>query len=312
MFQKYNYVYEVYKQKSFTKAAEKLFISQPSLSVAIKNIEKQIGSPLFVRSNSEIRLTEVGEIYIDSVKKIIAIENEFDTKLSDINDLSTGHISVGGSNFVCSYILPRIINRFNELHSNIEISLFEENSTNLKDMDIDILVDNLDSGVSDFKYFSLLSENILLCVSKYNPINEKLKEFRILPLDIKNKKIDISKMPAVPFSFFSDEKFILLKKGNDMYNHALAAFESSGIFPQVSFSVDQLNTSFALTESNLGISFMTDTLIKYTNRLPDVVLYKFDNSMKNRKLYIAYRENKYCTKAMTEFIKITREMIKDS
>ncbi len=312
MFQKYNYVYEVYKEESFTKAAEKLFISQPSLSVAVKNIEKEIGSPLFVRNSNKIKLTEVGEIYIDSVKKIMAVEKEFETKLSDLNELTTGHISVGGSNFVCSYILPKIINKFNEIHPNVQISLFEENSTNLKDMDIDIIVDNLDAGTNNFKHFPLLNENILMCVSKHNSINDKLKEFQIRPADLKDKKVNISKFKPIPFSFFINEKFILLKKGNDMYNHAMSVFENSGLTPEIAFSVDQLNTSFALTESNLGVSFVTDTLIKYTNRLPDVVLYKFNNTIKNRKLYIAYKENKYCTKAMTEFIRITRETIKDS
>ena len=72
MFSKYGYVYEVYKERNFTRAAEKLFISQPSLSVAIKNIEKKIGADLFERMGNNVRLTEVGEAYIASTKQIIA------------------------------------------------------------------------------------------------------------------------------------------------------------------------------------------------------------------------------------------------
>ena len=58
MFSKYNYVYQVYKEGNFTRAAEKLFISQPSLSVAIKNIEKKLGADLFERMGNSVKLTE--------------------------------------------------------------------------------------------------------------------------------------------------------------------------------------------------------------------------------------------------------------
>ena len=80
MFSKFKYVYMLYKEGNFTRAAEKLFISQPSLSVAIKNIEKEIGAELFERTGSGVRLTEVGGEYVAAIEKIIAVENEFKSK----------------------------------------------------------------------------------------------------------------------------------------------------------------------------------------------------------------------------------------
>ena len=65
-----DYIFEVYREKSFTKAANKLFISQPALSAAIKKIEKNIGHELFDRSSNPIKLTEAGEIYIKSIEEI--------------------------------------------------------------------------------------------------------------------------------------------------------------------------------------------------------------------------------------------------
>ena len=66
MFQGMKYVYEVYKEKSFSKAAASLFISQPSLSANVKRIENRIGSPIFDRSTKPLQLTEVGEHYIQA------------------------------------------------------------------------------------------------------------------------------------------------------------------------------------------------------------------------------------------------------
>lgn len=69
MFQGMEYVYEVYKEKSFSKAAASLFISQPSLSANVKRIEKRIGCPIFDRSTKPLQLTECGRKYIESVER---------------------------------------------------------------------------------------------------------------------------------------------------------------------------------------------------------------------------------------------------
>ena len=73
MFSKIQYVYILYKEQSFTKAAEKLNVSQPYLSAAIKRIEKQIGAPLFERKFSSVRPTKVGYEYLQAAEKIMDI-----------------------------------------------------------------------------------------------------------------------------------------------------------------------------------------------------------------------------------------------
>lgn len=70
MFVWKKYVYEVYKERSFTKAAQNLYISQPSLSARIKKIEEIIGEPLFDRSTTPLQLTEVGKVYIEAAEEI--------------------------------------------------------------------------------------------------------------------------------------------------------------------------------------------------------------------------------------------------
>ena len=99
MFQGMKYVYEVYKEKSFSKAAASLFISQPSLSANVKRIENRIGSPIFDRSTKPLQLTEVGEHYIQAIEKIMDIENNLKNFIRDLGDLKTGTLNIGGSNF---------------------------------------------------------------------------------------------------------------------------------------------------------------------------------------------------------------------
>ena len=103
MFQGMHYVYEVYKEMSFSKAARNLFISQPSLSAAVKKAEKQIGFPIFDRSSNHIQLTELGKEYIRSIEIIMDVETGFQNYINDMKELKSGTIAIGGTNlFACS------------------------------------------------------------------------------------------------------------------------------------------------------------------------------------------------------------------
>ena len=313
MFAKYDYVYQVYKERSFTKAAEKLFISQPSLSAAIKNIEKKLGAELFERTGSGVRLTEIGREYISATEKIISVENEFANKVNDIYNLETGHITVGGTNYLSSYVLPKIINRFATLYPKIEVTLVEANSGSLssliKNEQVDIIIDSFDNTMDEYEGYSLVSERILLCVPEDRKINEKLKAFQISPDSIYNGTVALDSVEPVPIEVFKDEKFILLKCGNDMYNRAMNIFNKSDVEPQVAFSVDQLNISYALVDSGMGLCFATDTLFKYGKFRKNVLLYNVGEENCSRTLYIAHKRNKYCTRAMAEFIRVAKEVI---
>ncbi len=313
MFKKYDYVYAVYKEKSFTKAAEKLFISQPSLSAAVKNIENKIGAPLFERSGHGAILTEVGEEYIVACKKMISAENDFVAKLHDIYNLESGHIAVGGTNYLSSYIIPGIINRFKALYPKIDVTLFEAKSLTLSEMlkndEIDIILDSFDTVPDTFFGSPLKKEKIFLCVPASWGINKGLEEYRIFPGDIYNNR-KLHTISPVPIDAFRACDFVLLKSGNDMHLRAMKIFEESNICPKVSFSVDQLNISYALTESGMGACFQTDTFFRYTNFGDKVCLYKLSSVHAARTLYITYNKHKYVTNAMNRFIDVAKEIIK--
>ena len=111
MFQGMRYVYEVYKEMSFSKAARNLFISQPSLSAAVKKEEVQIGFPIFDRSSNPIQLTDLGKEYIRSIEIIMDVENGFQNYINDMRELKSGSLSIGGTNLFTSYVLPPLISR---------------------------------------------------------------------------------------------------------------------------------------------------------------------------------------------------------
>ena len=94
MFRSMDYVYEVYKEKSFTVAAKNLYISQPALSAAIKKVEQKIGTELFDRNSNPIALTDAGRAYIKAVEKIYCVQKDFVYELNDLDQSKTGYLSV--------------------------------------------------------------------------------------------------------------------------------------------------------------------------------------------------------------------------
>ena len=313
MFTKIDYVYAVYKEKSFTQAAKKLFISQPSLSAAIKTVEKSVGAPLFERTNNNITLTEVGREYISAAEKILRIRDDFTNRINDICNLEIGKISVGSTNYISTYILTEIINAFSNRFPKIEISLTEANSSSLLQMmeneAIDLIIDSFDDSLKDFQCYRLTNERILLCVPKDKAINERLIEYAINPEHILDCTANFSKVPSVSIKEFIDESFVMLKDGNDIALYANQAFTKASITPKVCFSVDQMNISYALANAGMGLCFVTDTMFKSSQYTNNVVLYNISECEPTRTLYMTHKINKYCTRTISEFIKMAKEII---
>lgn len=314
MFKKYEYVYAVYKTGSFTKAAQSLYISQPSLSVAIQNIEKQVGAPLFERAGTKVTLTEIGEEYIKSAQKIMNVEKDFENRLNDIYSLETGEITVGGTNYLSSYVLPKVINKFSFLYPKIKVNLVEANSKSLVEMmleeKVDVIVDSFDENMDEYVGHRLKNEQIFLCVPKEFKINDALKEYQILPHQIYENSVNLEDVPPVDIKTFRKEPFILLKNGNDMFYRAQGIFEKAKIIPKVLLWVDQMNISYSLCDSGMGCCFLTDTLFKFGKFSDSVILYKVEKRHSTRTLYVTHKKNIYIKKASQKFIELAKEMIK--
>ena len=103
------YIYEVYRQKSFSRAAKKLFISQPALSNIVKRVERGLGARIFDRSTIPLTVTREGDYYIRSIETILQVERNIDAFFDDIGKLNCGSLSIGASVYFCSFVLPEMV-----------------------------------------------------------------------------------------------------------------------------------------------------------------------------------------------------------
>ena len=311
MFENMDYIYEVYKEGSFSKAAKNLYISQPSLSASVRRVEDKVGYPIFDRSTKPLRVTEVGRKYIDSMLSIKRIERDFSDYINDYGELKTGSLRLGGTNLVSSLIAPKIINRFVEKYPLIVPELSEGKTADLEEMlnggAVDMVIDYSFFSFDDYDYQKLTDEHLVLTVPKSFPVNSDLEKYRLDPADVRNGTDLSSPVPAVPLEAFRDVPFVLLKKMNDTYRRALKICAEAGFEPVVSFLAEQQMTAWHVCYSGLGAAFVSSLLLSRVSPNPEVVFYKVDSSLIHRQLCILWKRERYLTRAMQEFTRIALE-----
>ena len=314
MFKYADYIYKIYEEQSFTQAANKLFISQPSLSAAVKKAETELGFKIFVRGVVPIMLTDAGRAYIKAIEEVRRVERNLLNFVENLNSLNVGDISVSGAAFISSFILPKVIMEFSKRYPKINISFLESNSINLQEKlsaeEIDILID-YDFDSRFFEVYPLKEEVILLAVPKESGINEKIEIDAFAAEEIIEGKHLNEAVSSVDLSVLSQEKFILLKPGNNMQKKSSMICAHYGFIPQASINVDQLMTAYNIASSGMGITFTTDTVVQSASDGGNLAFYKIKSIHASRTLYIAHKKKRYVSPAVREFIKIAEEIYRD-
>lgn len=313
MFVWKKYVYEVYKERSFTKAAQNLYISQPSLSARIKKIEEIVGEPLFDRSTTPLQLTEVGKVYIEAAEEITQIEQRVENYINDLAGLKTGNLAVGASTLFAAYVVPSLITQFNQKFPDVHIQLIEGNTAELEEM---LGSNALDFVIDNYHYDSILynkelycEENILLAVPKHFAVNEELGMYQLSYKNIKNKNYLNQKYPAVPLGRFADLPFIMLTQGNDTRTRGDRLCRNVGFKPNIVLEFNQQSTAYMASSTQLGATFISDILVSQLPTFENLVYYKLDGEEAKRKVFFYYKTHKYKTRVMEEFVRMMHEQI---
>ncbi len=305
MFKYADYIYEIYKEKNFSKAAKNLFISQPALSATVRKLEEELNVQLFDRSTSPISLTLEGKAYIEAIEEIFSIKRNYENYIIDVSNLKVGNISISGANFISSYVLPKIIVPFSKKYPSINIELLESNSKTLVqeliDENIDLLID-YNPDETNIVSYPLFDETILLCVPKNYNINSKFSKFSLNNDDILSDKHLSGDAKRIKITDFKDEAFLMMKSGNSMNYHGFKICHEAGFEPETSIYFDQLMTSYNMAASGLGVCFVTDTLIKEVAPSDTLLYYNIDSNHAKRTVYLLHKKKRYINKVIREFM----------
>lgn len=311
--QQIEYVLTLAEEKSFSRAAQKLYVTQPSLSQFIKNLENELHVQIFDRSTSPIRLTPAGEAFVNAARKIKAVEEELYQEIADLTNLKTGELKIGTSPFRASCLLPKSIAKFHELYPGITIHILEGGPNTLEEAAMDGSIDlYLSTGPFDKNHFhaeELAVEQLYLAVPPDSPINNGLEAYRVSDYDIKTDSVKLHKTPYIDLSIFHSAPFIFVRQNQKLHDTASEFCLSAGFNPYIILYSERLETAFSWTLAGLGSTFIPDFLIKFGNYEKHPVYYKLNHPKAARNLCIAYRKNRYLSRVAVEYIELLKQLI---
>ena len=192
-FELYRIFYVVANNKNITKASEELHISQPAISKSIKNLEKQLGGELFVRTKRGVILTEEGKEFYNYIRQAIEYINNAENKFTDLINLETGTIRIGISTTLTKEFLLPYIEEFHDKYPKIDIQI----NTNVSSE----LLSKLRNGLLDIVILHLTDKNygddveITKCkkITDCFAVNKKYKDLIDKELSIK----DLNNYPLI-------------------------------------------------------------------------------------------------------------------
>ncbi len=298
------YIYTIYEEGSFSKAAEKLFMTQPALSISIQKMEQSIGMPLFDRSHRPLQLTDAGKIYMNTIKKMMLLEREQEQKLNDIRNLVTGTIRLGGSHYLNAYILPHVLAGFVREYPGIQLEIVEEGSnilsSMLADQRLDLTFSCNPTFMKDFERYEMFGDHILLGVPAGHEINERYRKQALSAKEVASGRHLAEDCSMVSLSAFAGLDYILLTKGNNLYDRAFEMFHEAGFEPKVKLSLSQLVTAYRLAAANMAATFVCDRLVRAGD--DSMVFYKLESLCTTRTFYALLPNREYTSKAVKMFI----------
>ena len=168
---------KVVEEGGFSKAAERVFRTQPAVSIAVKRLEEEVGAPIFDRSQKTPTLTEVGHVVYDYAQRIIALRDQAREAVSEIRALERGRVRIGANESTSLYLLPDLILGFRRKHPKIKVEIYRHVSERLPrevlERNVDFAVLAFEPVDRDLESFCVLRDELSLILNPEHPLAKR-------------------------------------------------------------------------------------------------------------------------------------------
>ncbi len=289
----YRVFYTVAKCGSLTKAAEELYISQPAVSQAIKQLEGQLGGKLFNRTHKGMELTETGGKQIfATVEKALKLFDEAESKYTELKDTATGIVRICASDTVSTHFLLPYIKKYHEKYPNVNLMLLNGTSSEtielLKNNKGDVGFVNLPIDDSDIN----LSNTVMQLHDTF-VANEKFKE-------LFGQTVDLKRLQDYP---------LLMLELSTATRQAIVSFaHSQGVHLHPEIELASLELMTSLAKNGIGIACIPREFVKHElEEEKSLFEIKTNPILPTRAIGLALPKNENVTFAVKEFIKLISE-----
>ena len=300
-FKKLKYIITIAECRSICKAACELFISQPSLSSILSNMEKDLGVSLFDRSTNPISLTYAGEKYVETAKKILSLESNLKKELIDISTMKKGKITIGIPSVRGTHVLPLILPKFKKEYPGIDIHVIEGDSNYLEECllsgKVDLVLTSLPSTDKRITCELLYEEKIMLACKKGYLNSQHL-------LDINSNIVNLNSL--------KDVDFILTKKNHRIRKLTEYLFDLFNFKPKIILETSNTATAFRLATSGIGVCFVSEMILNTTKPMNEFDLFNIENSPVKWNISISYLNSSYLSNVERSFIDFAKTVLKEN
>ena len=290
------YVLTVLKEGSFTNAAKKLYVSQPSLSQIIKTAESNLGAPIFDRSTDPITLTPAGQLYVEAARQVTTISTNWRKQVEELSKEEVGTSRLGISVQRGMELLPELYPRFKKRFPHVGLELHEQGSATMEKSVLEGEV-----GIALLTTFPRHEELV------YDLIQE---EKLVL---IVNRECELAKRiaPGTPIDILEarDETFISSQSGHSVRTIQDSLFITRDMKPKIDLVTISIEVGKHVVAASPVVMACPDSYVE-TDNSPDSAYFSYPIlGVENpRHFYACYRKDMYLTKYMKGFLEILHEI----
>lgn len=301
-FRELSYVLAIAKHQNITKAAEALYVGQPTLSKFLMGLEQDLGLKLFRKLGHRYVLTYAGERYVEKATQILCLKSDLDAEMADIIKRDVGVLNVAFANMRCSYMLPCTLPAFHEMHPNVKVNVFEgssdENDRRLLEGQVEIaFYSNPSSSNNLIEYESLAKEELLICTCKDHPIGR---------FAVPNPA---SPYPRLGLTHLKNELILMMQpdqRTRQIMDNILAEHKLQ--FDNVLYT-GNLQAIMDLVSLGYGISFVFESHLNHRAETRPIDCYSFGEPRVLCDFVAATRKGSYLPRYAQDFIEIARRSV---
>ncbi|TQR21718.1 LysR family transcriptional regulator [Psychrobacillus vulpis] len=282
----YHVFYVTALENNFSKAATKLYITQPSVSHAIKQLEEKLGVQLFIRTSKGVAITNEGETLFEYIHKVFGLIDTAEQKISELKNLESGHVTIGGSDSTCKHYLLPYIQTFQNEFPNIQIRLQHGSTPQILDKlnngRIDLGIVHLPINDSQIQLTEFLS------ISSTFVVGEKYKE-------LANKNISLEEMLNYPIISFSETS------SSRSFLNQLFLKQGLSLNPEI--EVGSVELLIECAKIGMGIAFVTKELVSKELSKGELFEVYLNEKIEKRNIGLVTRKNISLSVAADKFYK---------
>jgi DNA-binding transcriptional LysR family regulator len=281
--------YALARERSFSKAASRLSLTQPAISLQIKALEAELGESLFERHRKAVRLTTAGEVLYQHVQSVLASLEEAKSEIAGLQQLLRGHVAVGTSDTICTYILPEMIRKFRSQYPAVRVDIRNNKSSRILQM---VLDNEVDFGLATLPLaHPQVSTDVVYCC----------RDILICPWDH-----PLSRKRIVSLAQISAYPLLVFPAGSTTRGLLEAAFRQADLPMQVAMNLSSVESIKRFVEIDLGVSIVPHVAVTEEERAGRLAALPI-RGLPPREIGLIERKSKRRSAAATAFLQLLRD-----